>query len=680
MMSTQNELSKANSPYLLQHVNNPVHWQLWSDDIIAYAQKNNKLLIVSIGYSACHWCHVMAHESFEDPETAQLMNKYFINIKVDREERPDLDAIYMKAIQLMTGRGGWPLNVVCLPDGRPVWGGTYFKKEDWMESLSQLQSLFENQPQHMETYAQNLALGIENIGLIPPNNNNNPTKENINNWFQKWQKSFDFEYGGYTRAPKFMMPNNLECLLAYGTLTQNESLLSYVYTTLDRMAWGGIFDTVGGGFSRYSVDIKWHIPHFEKMLYDNALLISLYAKAFKKTQKPLYAEVIHKTIAFIKEHWQSPDDSFYAAWDADSPNELRYSEEGAYYVWTRETLQELLGTDFELFAQVFNINDFGHWEDGKYVLIQTQSLENIANQNHIDLHSLQAKKTSWEALLKNSRNQRKPPGLDYKCITAWNAMMIVGLLDAYEALGAEEYLKDALKAAHFIQTKVTDDNENLFRNYTNGNASIPAFLEDYAFVIQAYIRCYTATFDTHWLSTAKRLTDLTLDQFFDTKRGFFVYTSHHQKAIIAPHFDTEDQVTPSANSTMAHNLLTLGILFENNHYQQLAQQMATQISPEIDYPSAFSNWILLLMQYTYPSITLTLCGKNALADKQKLTKTYTPNTQIFGVITPTQIPFFLGKTINEDTMYYWCEDKTCAPATSNFDKIATQLKSFLSFP
>jgi uncharacterized protein YyaL (SSP411 family) len=466
-----------------------------------------------------------------------------------------------------------------------------------------------------------------------------------------------------------MMPNNLECLLAYGTLTQNESLLSYVYNTLDRMAWGGIFDTVGGGFSRYSVDMQWHIPHFEKMLYDNALLISLYAKAFKNTKKSLYQEVIQKTIAFIKENWQTPEGSFYAAFDADSPNEEQQTEEGAFYIWKKETLQELLGTDFELFAQVFNINHFGHWEDGKYVLIQTQTLETIAHQNNIEINYLKTKKIFWENLLKKSKINRKPPGLDHKCITAWNAMMVIALLDAYEALDSETYLEDALKTAQFIQTKVTNENENLFRNYTSEKASIPAFLEDYAFVIQAYIKCYSTTYNPHWLMAAKRLTDLTLDQFYDPKMGFFAFTNHHQKTIIAPHYDIEDQVTPSGNSTMAHNLFTLGILYENNHYEQLAKEMTSRIAKEIDYPSAFSNWILLTMHYTFPSITLAICGKNAIKNNRELSKIYAPNTQIFGALTPAKLPFFIGKKIEIETKYYWCENKACVEATSEIEKI-----------
>lgn len=306
-----NELHTETSPYLLQHASNPVHWKAWNSATLEQAQKENKLIIISIGYSACHWCHVMEHESFENEEVASLMNTHFVNIKIDREERPDIDAIYMKAVQIMTGQGGWPMNIVALPNGKPIWGGTYFKKADWTNSLEKLQELYINNLQTILDYAEQLATGIHTISM-PILEKPNIHKECIEELIQKWTKSFDWEYGGMARAPKFMMPTNYEFLLRYGFQNHNQNILDFVYLTLTKMAYGGLFDTVGGGFSRYSVDLKWHIPHFEKMLYDNGQLVTLYANAYKLKQNPLFKEVIEKTLFFVEKEWLTPEGCFYA--------------------------------------------------------------------------------------------------------------------------------------------------------------------------------------------------------------------------------------------------------------------------------------------------------------------------------------------------------------------------------
>ncbi|MEY2630307.1 MAG: hypothetical protein RLZZ469_1204, partial [Bacteroidota bacterium] len=374
-----NELHLETSPYLLQHANNPVHWKAWNAKTLAQAQTENKLMLISIGYSACHWCHVMEHESFEDQKVAAVMNAHFINIKIDREERPDIDAVYMKAVQVMTGRGGWPMNVVALPDGRPIWGGTYFRKNDWINALEKLQEIYTQNPETIYDYAQQLHEGLQTISIVPKSENKTDFDfTNLEKLLKKWQKSFDWDFGGMARAPKFMMPTNYEFLLNYGHQTQNQELLEFVNLTLTKMAYGGLFDTVDGGFSRYSVDLKWHVPHFEKMLYDNGQLVSLYANAYKLTQNPLYKEVIEKTLNFVEKEWLTDEGSFYAALDADSLNAENHLEEGAFYVWTTAALQQILGEDFDLFAEVFNTNEFGHWEHGNYVLIQNQPLTAIA--------------------------------------------------------------------------------------------------------------------------------------------------------------------------------------------------------------------------------------------------------------------------------------------------------------
>ena len=314
-----NELHLETSPYLLQHATNPVHWKPWTNKTLETAKGQNKLIIISIGYSACHWCHVMEHETFENQNAAKLMNKNYISIKIDREERPDIDAVYMKAVQLMTGQGGWPMNVICLPDGRPVWGGTYFRTPDWINYLEQIQELFVQQPNKLLDYANQLTQGLQATAIVA---NNEPISSfddiTLKNLIQKWQNSFDTEFGGMARAPKFMMPTNYQFLLRYAYQNSDEKLLDFVNLTLTKMAYGGLFDTVGGGFSRYSVDTKWHVPHFEKMLYDNAQLVSLYSNAYKLTKNELYKIVVQKTLLFVEKEFLSPENGFYSALDADS--------------------------------------------------------------------------------------------------------------------------------------------------------------------------------------------------------------------------------------------------------------------------------------------------------------------------------------------------------------------------
>ncbi len=441
-----NLLSSETSPYLLQHAQNPVFWQAWNPASLASAKTQNKLIIISVGYSACHWCHVMEHESFENQEVADVMNQHFVNIKVDREERPDVDAVYMKAVQIMTQHGGWPMNVVCLPDGKPVWGGTYFRKNDWINSLEQLQELFVQQPEKLYEYASKLNDGMTAISVVQnPNNQAVFDAENLEQLVIKWQRSFDWEYGGMARAPKFMMPTNYEFLLRYGYQTKNEKLLEFIHLTLTKMAYGGLFDTVDGGFSRYSVDIKWHVPHFEKMLYDNGQLVSLYANAYKLTQNKLYKTVIEKTLAFVEKEWFTDFGGFYSALDADSLNPDGKLEEGAFYVWKKPELQEILGENFELFAKVFNINEFGFWEHDNYVLIQNQDLETIANEHKISVSELESKKSSWENLLYQEREKRQKPRLDDKCLCSWNAIMLKGFVDGYKALQNQKIFRNRNK-------------------------------------------------------------------------------------------------------------------------------------------------------------------------------------------------------------------------------------------
>lgn len=670
-----NELQYESSPYLLQHAQNPIHWKAWNDTTLAKARTENKLIIVSVGYSACHWCHVMEHESFEDHDVANVMNTGFISIKVDREERPDVDAIYMKAVQLMTGHGGWPLNVVCLPDGRPVWGGTYFKKENWIDTLSQLQNLYKSNPAKVSEYAEKLHEGISFLGIVN-HANANPEEQDparIRPLIEKWSKSFDWEFGGYARAPKFMMPNNYLFLQRFGYQTASKDLLDFVDLTLTKMAHGGLFDVLGGGFSRYSVDMRWHIPHFEKMLYDNGQLVSLYSEAYKRTQNAHYKEVIKKTLAFVERELLNPEGGFYSALDADSLNAQQQLEEGAYYVWQKEQLESLLQDDFEVFAALFNINDFGYWEHDNYVLIQSQSLENIADQFGLSVTELAHKKQEWEQLLFREQQKRPKPRLDDKSLTSWNAIMLKSYVDAYNAIGDTSYLQRALENARFILERLWSEEGHLWHTYKEGKSSIIGFLEDYAFVIDAFIALYQTTLDESFLYHAKQLTDYCFDHFYDETQQFFLFKAKNTTSLIAEHYEIEDNVIPSSNSVMANNLFILSILFHNSHYEKTAMQMLNHVIPNIDYGSAFSNWLNLWMNLSADNKELAVCGKNADNMLQSIRKHYLPHVVTAGSITASKVPFLQNRFDETNTLFYICENRNCQLPVTELSTTIEQL-------
>ncbi len=656
-----NDLIHESSPYLLQHAHNPVNWHAWNPKTLALAKKEKKLIIVSIGYSACHWCHVMEHESFEDTTVAAVMNKHYINIKVDREERPDVDQVYMDAVQLMTGRGGWPLNVVTLPDGRPVWGGTYFRKNQWINSLENIAETYKNTPQKLNDYAQKLSEGLHATSIIEKNFDAKEfTVSSIKNAVLNWTKRMDFELGGPDRAPKFPLPNNYQFLLRYGMQAADTQIKEQVQTTLTKMALGGIFDQVGGGFARYSTDKKWHIPHFEKMLYDNGQLVSLYSDAYLATKNELYKETVYQTLAFIERELHTKEGAFYAALDADSKNQQGHLEEGAFYVWKKPELQALIKNDFSLFEKYYNINSYGAWENGTYNLIRTQTDSAFAKTENIDLNTLKNKVNNWRATLLKERNKRERPRLDDKALTAWNAMMLKGYIDAYRVFNDTHFLEIALANAHFINTKLSHDDGSLYHTYKNGKATINGYLEDYATVIDAYIALYEATLDEQWLLKAKQLTQYVFTNFHDAKSKFFFFTSRKDDALITRKIDTDDNVIPSSNSIMARNLFKLSHYFSNHHYLETAEQMLHTIKPKINlYPSGYSNWLQLEADLAGTFYEIAVSGKIASEKIKEINQHYIPNKLIAGSTGISEIPLLEGRIGGAETLIYICVDGAC---------------------
>ncbi|WMI69420.1 thioredoxin domain-containing protein [Mangrovimonas sp. YM274] len=665
-----NDLIHETSPYLLQHAHNPVDWKPWSDNTLQLAKEENKLIIISVGYSACHWCHVMEHESFEDEKVAEVMNANYISIKVDREERPDIDQVYMDAVQLMTGSGGWPLNIVALPDGRPVWGGTYFKREQWMSALSQISKLFQEQPEQLYNYADQLEKGLKSMNLVTLNKETpdfNLTQ--IDSIVAEWSQSFDHVNGGLKRAPKFMMPNNYQFLLRYAYQTNDKSLLDFVNLTLTQMAYGGIFDQIGGGFSRYSVDDKWHVPHFEKMLYDNGQLVSLYADAYLLTKKDLYKNVITETLHFIETELTTPEGAFMSALDADSNNTQGHLEEGAYYVWTKEELKTLLSNDFTLFAEYYNVNQYGHWEGNNYVLIRT--LDDVEFCKKFDLHQdeLDSKKNKWHQALLKARALREHPRLDDKTLTSWNAIMLKAYVDAYRVLRDEKYLDIAKYNANFILQQQLKKDGGLFHNYKNGHSSINGFLEDYALTTDAFISLYENTLDEQWLNYSRDFTNYALDHFYDSQNGMFFFTSNEDPSLVTRNIEYRDNVIPSSNSVMAKNLFKLSHYFDNDYYQKTATTLLNNVQEEMKaYGSGFSNWLDLMLNYTNPFYEVVVVGKNASNKLSEINEFYIPNKLIAGSTSAKESPLLKDRYLDNKTMIYVCVNKTCQLPVTETDK------------
>lgn len=656
-----NALINETSPYLLQHAHNPVNWHPWNTKTLTKAKEEKKLMLISVGYAACHWCHVMEHESFEDSLVAQVMNKNFINIKVDREERPDVDQVYMNAVQLMTGRGGWPLNVIALPDGRPVWGGTYFKKEQWMDVLEQISKMYAEKPEKLFEYADKLEQGIKALDVVTINTDE-PVfeKSYIDEALQNWSKNFDNNYGGMNRAPKFMMPNNYHFLLRYAYQTNDKTLQEHVNLTLTKIAYGGVYDQIGGGFARYSVDTKWHVPHFEKMLYDNAQLVSLYTDAYLITKNKLYKDVVTETLQFVKEEMTTKQGAFYSSLDASSKTPDGEIEEGAFYVWTKDELKAVLGVDFELFSDYYNVNNYGLWEHGNYVLIRKDDDTSFIKKHDISIETLNLKKSDWKSNLVKARNKRTKPRLDDKTLTSWNALMLKAYTDAYRVFGNTDYLAAAEKNAHFITNNMLREDGGLNHNYKAGKSTINGYLEDYAATIDAFLALYESTLNDTWLTTARDLANYSFDHFFEEKSKMFFFTSNEDQSLVSRSIEYRDNVIPASNSIMAKNLFKLSHYFDNAHYSTTALSMLNNVKPEMqEYPSGYSNWFDLMLNYALPYYEVAIVGADAKQKITELNKTYLPNKLIAASTAENNMPLLENRYNPDDTFIYVCVNKAC---------------------
>lgn len=671
-----NDLIYETSPYLLQHAYNPVNWKAWNEETLELAKKEHKLIIISIGYSACHWCHVMEDESFENDSIAQLMNKNFINIKVDREERPDIDNIYINAVQMMTGSSGWPLNCITLPDGRPIYGGTYFTKDNWKQVLIEISQLYRKEPQKAIAYAERVAEGLQNADLIIPNKEK-PffQKKELVAAVEESKKILDMDNGGFLGAPKFPMPNTLDYLLRYHQQYDDFEINHYVKNTLTKMAYGGIYDQIGGGFSRYSTDDQWRIPHFEKMLYDNAQLVSTYSKAFSQNNNQLFKKVIIETLQFIEQELSANNGAFYSSIDADSRNKDGELEEGIYYLWSKDQLKKLLAEDYTLFCDYYNVNHFGLWEDEKYILIRSQSNAIFAKKNDITLQNLEAKVTSWKSLLLQVRQKRESPNLDDKVLTSWNALMMQGYIDAYKAVGDENYLQKAIDNAEFLIENQLRKDGGLNRSYKNGKSTINAYLEDYAILTQSLISLYEVTTDEKYLSVSKNLMNYTIKHFYDENSGLFFYTSDEDTNLIIRKIEVSDGVISSSNSTLANNLFKLSHYFSDAEMMKMSKEMLNNIKEKALINSlGHSNWLHLMTNFTNPFYEVAIVGEKAKFVSKKLHRNYLPNIITASTETSSNSPLLVHKYIEGETLIYVCVDGTCKMPKSDVSKALQMIK------
>lgn len=670
-----NALIRESSPYLLQHAYNPVAWEAWRPEVLEKAARENKLILVSIGYAACHWCHVMEKECFEDQDVADVMNRHFIPIKIDREERPDIDHIYMDALQLMTGGGGWPLNVVALPDGRPFWGATYVRKADWIQALEQLAGLYESEPQKVMGYAENLAQGIRSVNIIPHRQDKDLMSENLlARLVSQWSAAFDTYLGGYKRAPKFMMPVNLNFLLHYAYSRGDKAIMDYVHTTLTKMAYGGVFDHLAGGFSRYSTDVKWHVPHFEKMLYDNAQLISLYARAYAASGNPFYKEVADQCIQFVRQELMAPDHGFYASLDADSLTPGGELKEGAYYVWKEEELRKLLGGHFAVFRDYYNINSYGHWEDGNYVLIRDSPGQEVAEAHGLGLQELGELLNHCRDILTEARKERKRPRLDDKVLASWNGLMLQALTDAYRYLGDKRYLELALRTATFIKSAFMEVGGMLYHNKAGKGNRITGYLEDYSSIMEAFLSMYELTFDESWLETCRTLADHCMEHYYDQDSHLFYFTSAEEPYVVRRTLETTDNVIPASNSIMAKNLFRLSKYFPEANYGEVSRQMLVNMQENMEKnPQNHANWLQLLLCHLHPFYEVAIMGPAYRKQADVLLKKYLPQILLAGAEKESGLALLQGRYVPEKTLVYVCTDGSCLLPADSAEAAVKQL-------
>ena len=691
-MNHENRLAREQSPYLLQHKNNPVDWYPWGEEAFEKARREDKPVFLSIGYSTCHWCHVMAHESFEDEEVARLMNDAFVSIKVDREERPDIDGLYMTVCQMMTGQGGWPLTVIMTPEKEPFYATTYVPKTSrhgrigMMDLVPRIEEVWRRQREDVLNSAQHVtdllrqAAGVRADGATL-------TADTLQAAFRELEGRFDPHYGGFATAPKFPTPHNLLFLLRYWKRTGDEKARRMVQTTLDHMRWGGIFDQIGFGFHRYSTDARWILPHFEKMLYDQALLAMAYTEAYQVTGNPLYAETAREVFTYVLRDMTSPEGAFYSAEDADSEG-----REGKFYVWTYDELRQVLDPeDANLVIQTYNVRQDGNFEEeatrqktGENILYLGRSFQEVAADLGMDEANLRKRLEVARRKLFAVREQRPRPGKDDKILTDWNGLMIAALAKAAQVFDEPAYSRAAAHAADFILKDLHVAEGRLLHRYRQGEAGIQANVDDYAFFIWGLLELYEATFRIDLLEKAVALTDMLIKHFWDDENGGFFFSPDDGEQLIARQKELYDGATPSGNSVALLNLVRLSRITGNTEYEQKADRLIRWAAAQVRHsPSVFTAFLMGLEFALGPSREVVIVGHPGYEDTDALLRTvrsvYIPNKVVLfrpAESPPAELfrlaPFVEAQhPIDGKATAYICRDYVCRnPTTSVAETMA----------
>jgi len=666
-----NALSRAASPYLRQHQDNPVEWVEWNDAAFARAKNENKLVVVSVGYAACHWCHVMAHESFEDAEIAAVMNRHYICIKVDREERPDVDQIYLEAVQLMTGRGGWPLNCFLLPDGRPVYGGTYFRPEQWKDVLERLTEVWQREPEAVALQAEQITAHLrksDSQGKGAEIRREAPGEIRAISWpqaYESFSMRFDKVRGGRGSAPKFPMPCEWQFLLRYGMYAKDSKCLEQVTLTLDKMAAGGIYDHLAGGFARYSTDSEWKVPHFEKMLYDNAQLLELYAEAGAALREPRYLETALGIAEFLEAELAADGGGYCSALDADSEG-----EEGRYYVWTSAELKTVLKDRFAWFADFCGVDGEGLWEEDRNILLRHFSLDDLAEKQG---WTRKRAEENWESArrdLSAVRARRLRPMLDDKVLTSWNGLLLKAFAAAYRHTGEEGLRQKAARLADFLLQHAARPGGGLWHRGWHGDFAIEGFLEDYAFLAEGLIELYQCTFSEPYLEAARKVADYALAHFSDPDSPLLFFTADNAPQVLVRKKETQDNVIPSSNAAFARMLLLLGEYYLEPRYRDRAESMLSVVRREFpSYAPVYAAWSDILFLEERPAVTFAVVGPDAENFLRAMTGSYSPHLRLAGSSGESSLPLLRDKHRAGVTLAFRCQHGTCDLPEENWKKV-----------
>jgi uncharacterized protein len=664
----KNELIHETSPYLLQHAHNPIHWQPWGQKALQLAKKLDKPILVSIGYSACHWCHVMERESFENDATAALMNEYFINVKIDREERPDIDHIYMDAVQAITGSGGWPLNVFLTPDGKPFYGGTYFpptkayNRASWTDVLTSINDAWHNRRNEMEKQAETLMEHLKksnNYGQIKntiqiDTEKPNFTKEDVVTISQNILGTADVVNGGFGKAPKFPQTFSINALLQCAHFLKDEKALQHAELSLIKMYNGGIYDQLAGGLCRYSTDAEWLAPHFEKMLYDNALFIVALSNAYLLTKKEVYKNAVEHVCNFLFTEMKNTDGGYYAAIDADSEG-----VEGKFYVWDKTEIDSILAKNADLFNAYCDVSVHGNWEE-KNILRILRPLKEVVKEFNISLIDAEANIEASKKVLLAERNKRVRPSTDDKILIGWNALLITAFCKAYAVLQQDKYKAAAEELFEFIEKSFTKERDSYFHTYKNGEAKYPAFLDDYAYYIEACIHLQEITANEKYLHKAKALTVYVIENFTDKDSNYFFFTSKQQDDVVIRKIELYDGATPSANGVMAKNLHYLSIVFDNKEWHQKSVSMIESLKTIVSkHPNSFGIWAAQTINMVAGINEITIIGINMIPLLKEMLLHYVPNKILQSTNVVSNMPLLAQKPIFEKTFLYLCLNSTC---------------------